>query len=425
MSTNLKDKDMGDIIRQKLDNINFEYDHSDWLKLEKDLPQSVPAAHRFFSGKAGYYAAVVSSVIIVSVVLTFILNQKNEETISTKSSSISRKENSYSENNRQISTAIIAKEEPADKILSIQKPSPVNDVIMTSGTKPENNITDQAIITQTNQTDNNKSDEPGINQGNNSQKVLNPDFRANITEGCEPLTVRFLPGEKSDSIFYLWKFGDGEISTDIAPVHTYKSYGYFTVNLTVKCFKSSSDYYIEKKDYIYVKQGPVADITTENNGYDYVFTSVDQESDNYKWLINGKLFATESSAEYQFTNNGNYNIELITCKLNGCCNTTLKPLNINIHHNILMPNSFTPNGDGRNDFFGPVGENLEEYQIILNIFNRDGNLVFLTSESSKPWDGKIMGTNQTAKPGIYVWKLFSKDKFGNTDSQKGYVNLLP
>ncbi len=67
---------------------------------------------------------------------------------------------------------------------------------------------------------------------------------------------------------------------------------------------------------------------------------------------------------------------------------------------ILVPNAFTPNGDGRNDVFRPhlVGmKSLESFQV----FNRWGELIYTTRTLGQGWDGRLHGAPQAS--GTYVF----------------------
>ncbi|MEI7725684.1 MAG: gliding motility-associated C-terminal domain-containing protein [Bacteroidota bacterium] len=63
------------------------------------------------------------------------------------------------------------------------------------------------------------------------------------------------------------------------------------------------------------------------------------------------------------------------------------------------PNAFTPNGDGLNDVFRPVGVNITKYKLL--IFDRWGALIFEASDINTGWDGYIKG--QPAGPGVYTY----------------------
>ena len=69
---------------------------------------------------------------------------------------------------------------------------------------------------------------------------------------------------------------------------------------------------------------------------------------------------------------------------------------------ITVPNGFTPNGDGKNDYLYP----LNAYNAIaldFKVYNREGQIVFETRDWTKKWDGTINGHPQAT--GTYVWTL--------------------
>lgn len=69
---------------------------------------------------------------------------------------------------------------------------------------------------------------------------------------------------------------------------------------------------------------------------------------------------------------------------------------------LFMPNAFTPNKDGVNDYFFPVFQcEMIGYQ--LQIFNRWGKIVFETDNPDLHWDGYSRGT--ASPPGVYAWRV--------------------
>ncbi|NLZ30333.1 MAG: PKD domain-containing protein [Methanomicrobiales archaeon] len=67
------------------------------------------------------------------------------------------------------------------------------------------------------------------------------DFSADVTCGVAPLTVRFSAESTGNMKPWFWTFGDGGTSTAQNPMHTYKTPGNYTVNLSVEgeiCTKS-------------------------------------------------------------------------------------------------------------------------------------------------------------------------------------------
>jgi len=67
-----------------------------------------------------------------------------------------------------------------------------------------------------------------------------------------------------------------------------------------------------------------------------------------------------------------------------------------------LPNVFTPNGDGSNDFFRPFPYDFVE-KINIVIFNRWGTIVFKTEDPDINWDGKEKTTNQDCSVGVYYY----------------------
>jgi gliding motility-associated-like protein len=106
---------------------------------------------------------------------------------------------------------------------------------------------------------------------------------------------------------------------------------------------------------------------------------------------------------------------------NNCTGTdsiTIQPSNC-IPVNI--PNSFTPNGDGRNDIFKP-GFFLQLSSYSFVVFNRYGQKVFETREKEKGWDGTLKGKAQPSDS--YVYTIRYTNIFGVENIETGSVLLI-
>lgn len=83
---------------------------------------------------------------------------------------------------------------------------------------------------------------------------------ADVTEGCDNLTVSFYDNSANDPTSWLWNFGDGSpTSSDQDPVHEYTSPGVYTVTLEATNATGSDD--IAMTDYIIVGETPTIDYT--------------------------------------------------------------------------------------------------------------------------------------------------------------------
>jgi gliding motility-associated-like protein len=87
-----------------------------------------------------------------------------------------------------------------------------------------------------------------------------------------------------------------------------------------------------------------------------------------------------------------------------------------------LPTGFTPNGDGRNDEFKPLGSALYTSEYDFRIWNRWGQEVFRSTEPSYGWDGTYQG--QPAQTGVYAYVITYKNVFGEAKIKKGNVTLV-
>jgi gliding motility-associated-like protein len=90
--------------------------------------------------------------------------------------------------------------------------------------------------------------------------------------------------------------------------------------------------------------------------------------------------------------------------------------------NLLLPNAFTPNGDGINDNFRPLHAcDMENYS--MTIFNRYGEKIYFTKDPLQGWDGKIRGS--LLNMGAYVWMVsYTKPSTKLPVQKQGTVLIL-
>ncbi len=94
---------------------------------------------------------------------------------------------------------------------------------------------------------------------------------------------------------------------------------------------------------------------------------------------------------------------------------------------LLMPNSFTPNNDGKNDYFYPITRGYRNVKV-FTIFNRMGNKVFerYNFDPNIPamgWDGSVKGSHKGSTE-VFTWFLEAKCETGELYSTKGTVILI-
>ena len=88
---------------------------------------------------------------------------------------------------------------------------------------------------------------------------------------------------------------------------------------------------------------------------------------------------------------------------------------------ISVPNVFSPNGDGRNDRFIPnIDCELADYE--MNIFNRWGNRIFHTTDSTVGWNGR--NSKQQISPGVYFYTIRYSPESDIPRAISGTITLL-
>ncbi len=106
----------------------------------------------------------------------------------------------------------------------------------------------------------------------------------------------------------------------------------------------------------------------------------------------------------------------------GCFDTAIQKITVPYSCYIDVPNAFTPNRDGLNDFLYPLNA-YKANDLLFRVYNRVGQMIFETRDWNRKWDGRFKG--QGADPGTYVWILTYTDAdSGKNVVKKGSTILL-
>ena len=86
---------------------------------------------------------------------------------------------------------------------------------------------------------------------------------------------------------------------------------------------------------------------------------------------------------------------------------------------LFVPNAFTPLSD-KNNLFKPAQADVSDYR--MNIYNRQGVLLFDSEDITHGWDGRSKG--EVCPSGTYVYVISFRDTEGKPHTQKGTLMLL-
>lgn len=118
------------------------------------------------------------------------------------------------------------------------------------------------------------------------------------------------------------------------------------------------------------------------------------------------------------------NIEYVVRASNnaGCFGTdTINVRVFFVKPDMYVPTAFTPNGDGKNDYFKPILIGMKTLER-FTVYNRWGQMVYAGADAEQGWDGTFGGKEQGAA--TYVWYAEGIDYQNNRKKQKGYVVLI-
>ncbi len=108
---------------------------------------------------------------------------------------------------------------------------------------------------------------------------------------------------------------------------------------------------------------------------------------------------------------------------NGC--TAFDTLDIQVipDYDLFIPNAFTPNNDGNNDFFEIFGNKAAMRYVAVEVFDRWGEKVFESNSPDFEWDGTFKG--KPMQPGVFVYAIQVSFSDGHADKLfKGSVTLI-
>lgn len=247
----------------------------------------------------------------------------------------------------------------------------------------------------------------------NATVVVNVDpypiaaFSVEPDKGCNPLTVTFT-NNSMNAVSYSWIFDNGQLSqsenaTAIYNTGTY--YPWLIATNTAGC----SDTALSGTG-ITVYPPPIADFTSypdtgvlmKYTEATVSFTNLSQGASSYLWSFSDGTTSTEINPVHRFLSKGSYMVKLIATSDEGCTAEKIHgPYLVEGMPPVYVPNTFSPNNDGRNDVFQVYAIGLKEFD--LKIFDRWGTQVFSSNDITIGWDGTFNGTK--LNPGVYVYQL--------------------
>lgn len=243
------------------------------------------------------------------------------------------------------------------------------------------------------------------------------------------------PGDNSGSIFitnvsggigpYLYSFDDEELfvpepTLDLLPGGIYPI-SVMDVNGCVEAeeieIEEPDEFFIDAGEDIVVKLGEEIKLSPQ------IFAYTNQE---IIWSPDTFLTCVDcQNPQLRPTKTTLYTLTVID--ENGCSKTDQVLVTVQVVRDVYIPNVFSPDGNGTNDFFTIFGGSSVQSIVDLKIFDRWGELLFINQNflpniESNGWDGKFKG--QMLKPAVYAYFVEVEYLDGKTEFFEGDVVLM-
>ncbi|BAV09118.1 PKD domain-containing protein [Filimonas lacunae] len=235
-------------------------------------------------------------------------------------------------------------------------------------------------------------------------------FTINPVNICQSETVQWTNATTvagSTIQAYAWDFGDGGKDSVRIPAKKYTKTGLFTITLNATSKEGCVSDPLQKQVQVFLQ--PVIDAgpdiaaqeqttvqlqaTANSNGLQFAWTPAAMVSN--ATILRPSVYLTDDVV-----------LTLTATGDNNC--TASDQVKILVQRPLVIPNIFTPNGDGINDTW--IVKNLDLYpHASLQIFSRYGQKVFEASGLIKPWDGFSNGAPVQAGVYYYVIRLHNGD----------------
>jgi gliding motility-associated-like protein len=234
----------------------------------------------------------------------------------------------------------------------------------------------------------------------------------------ESLMFKYNLSNRYDS--FLWDFGDNSTDTSVEPTHKYASAGTYIVTLTAT--KNGGETKTDTKTII-INAIPDIDFSYDTTEQHNVLNfKADLGVTHYKWYFGDDNVkdTTGNETTHKYSAPGTYVVELIAADDNGCADTASHE--VKVGSSSKVPNVFTPNGDGKNDYF--MISCSEGSRLKLEIFNRWGYKIFSrTGTENIVWDGyNPQGT--LVAPGTYFYVITVEEGSTDYNPLNGYITVF-
>ena len=163
--------------------------------------------------------------------------------------------------------------------------------------------------------------EAGLSQFVSVHDLPEPQFSADVQEGCVPLQVQFI-NQSQGADFYQWHFGDGAVSVQDQPSYTYTEAGQYPVSLVAISTEGCADTLLNmtvdawprpQSDFDLVYDESACGLPLSVQAFD-----LSSGSDAYTWTLDGQFISSQPSPVFDIDFTGVHQVMLEVSNIYGC-----------------------------------------------------------------------------------------------------------
>jgi|GEM_PF-2328344 len=400
-----------EIIKGKLEQADFAYNKAEWNRLEQSLNASASGA---FNGPllSGIAASILLGIGFASLPPMGASEMPmNLEPVALEETEAAIEIVQPAEETEHLTFEEFAKIDwHAQETDENKEESPTVDIVQEADNHISNNSVEEVEVPVL--VVNHPDVEP--EKPNAVRLIHGYDVTGNL---CVASPLTFVP-DMNGSAMIKWSVNGQVSSTDKVWEVSFDAPGTYEVTAEVK----SGDAHEELSQTIVIESNPTFDFTQSINNDTRCFRQItgfdaDPSDNKYRWTVDGHVYFGERIGLRLAS--GDHTVELMATSEAGCTNEISRTVRVDDVLEIFFPSSFTPNGDGQNDVWLPVGlDNCEKVDI--QIFDVVSNTLVFQSTSARGWDGFING-QRPRKGQTFVYKVSVEDK---CNGRQQYSNTI-
>lgn len=252
---------------------------------------------------------------------------------------------------------------------------------------------------------------------------LIPNANAGLDQflNCIITSVNLAGSSTTAGVNFAWA-GLGITAGGTTPTPTVNAPGTYTITVTDPANSCTNT------DVVDVTQNiiqPIADFMytpikiTESDPL-VTFVNTSSAANSYQWNFGDGSNSALDNPSHLYADTGTFCILLVASATSGCIDSISHCLYIEPDYTVFIPNSFTPNADGLNEYFKVYGRGIKSFEV--RIFDRWGEEIYYFNDI-KGWNGSRQN-GKICKQDVYVYRILVT--FGNGDSHQylGNINLI-